>query len=254
VDKGLPNQVEVKAERSELDIRKGSSIPIEKYLGLRSSLEERQKQLEEIIKAESSTQDKLREKIDENNRLLLEKSQLNDQWNSVQTDLADLRDFRKEFQKLDHLESFFPGDWICEFFVVDKSGFVAERTNSLSHELTFEPFHIRDKNYDAHGKLKFKIDHIRYVGFLKTVIFHKIPLQVPSPGDHIATLTMINDSLWVGTEKLPGNLMSYVRYYPANNKPEVYPVYINGKEALNMDAMLMGTRKIDLFANKEILN
>ena len=232
--KDFHTEREVAAEKSELKIREGSSIPIDKYLSLRDSLVKKQQQLELIIKAESATQSNLENKINEVNTLSIENKEQRDRLGKAQIDLAKYEEMKKEFSEPENLESFFSGDWICEFFIDN---------GELTNDITFESFNIDNNKYVVKGKTEFKINYIQNVKFLNTLKFNKEPTAIPNKGNNIVTITKINDYLWVGLERLPGNIFSYVRYYPAIDKPKIFPKYINSK-ALN---------RLDRLSNEPIL-
>ncbi len=217
--KDYQTTVEVKAEESEIEIRKGSSIPMDKYLTLRDSVVKKEKKLDEIIKQESSTRDQLSAKQDELHTVQIRNAELVDEANKAREVIADYNNLKKEYIQPETLAEFFKGTWVCEYNIVSPK-------DDRDHEIGFEPFYINKTEYLEKGAVKFSIQHIRYVPFLNTLTFHKNSL-VERDSVIVVTITRVNEILWCGIEKLPTGITSHVRYYPKDKRPPYFQFNIS---------------------------
>ncbi|MFM2306189.1 MAG: hypothetical protein RLZZ367_858 [Bacteroidota bacterium] len=214
-------KVEIATEKDELKVRKGTSIPIEKYFSLLSSVNEKQDLLERIIASESITRGELEDIRNEKSQLEVQLVEQQIELTKQKTDNVTLHNFQNDFKLLDNLESIFKGAWICEFNVT-KGG------DLLDPHSDFESFYIKNDEYIANGSLRFSIKHIIKIESQALISFHKKKLD-EQDSINVVTAIQVFNNLWVGYEKLSGGDVAFVRFYPKNSQPLYYPIFFHQK-------------------------
>ncbi|MBS1613857.1 MAG: hypothetical protein JST49_13630 [Bacteroidetes bacterium] len=202
-----------------LNILKASKISIDKYLGLRSALIQREETLVKVIEKESSVSEELERFKSLYYQTLNENETLNKQLTSYNNLQGKYDAIKGQVVNLDSLEEIFKGTWIWEFNLV-------QGTVSEPH-MGFEDIFINGDQYYAHNTIRFSIRNIKHFKAGEVLTFYKKKLDQPDFNNSVI-LIKAGMNLWIGTETTSDGNFGYIRVYPKdrNKLPTHFPLMI----------------------------